>query len=204
MRLIGKHHIVFEELTYDIEALTDLYFKMRHCALEWNEYKYALKGDTHKRQKLLDDVPARLLAVYSPMYEGREMTEYPEVQEVISKFNFLTAPSNNDVSFQINEPNFNFKTHLDRHLEYTIMLPLLPRENFAPLTFWEGSDRDRNTTTKKIYTLDYSMKHPTVFDGKVLHSTEKIDTERVIFRIKVAGETYNDMLARYKSGTFLT
>lgn len=202
--MIGKHHIVFEEITYDIEALTELYLKMRHCALEWNEYKYALKGNTHKRQKLVDGYDGRLLAVYSPMYEGKEMPEYAEVKEIISKFNFLTAPSNNDVSFQINEPNFKFDRHLDRNLEYTIMLPLLPRENFSPLTFWEGSDRDRSTTTKKIYTLDYSMKHPTVFDGKVLHSTEKIDTERVIFRIKVAGETYNDMLARYKSGTFLT
>lgn len=201
--MIGKHHILFEEITYDIEALTDLYLKMRHCALEWNEYKYALKGDSHKRQKLLDDVPARLLAIYSPDYEGKTMLEYPEVQEVLSKFNFLTPPDNGDVSFQINEPNFRFKTHLDRHLEYTIMLPLLPRKNFNSLTFWNGSDEDRSTTTSKIYTLDYSMKHPTVFDGKVLHSTETINVERVIFRIKVADEKYSDMLERYKSGTFL-
>lgn len=205
--MIEKHHVVFDEITYDLNALTDLYLKMRHCALEWNEWKTAIASEKnlpHKRQKLVDGFDGRLLAVYAPAYEGKNMLDYPEIQEFISQFNFLKPLGNADISFQINEPGFEFRKHIDRNLDYTIMCPLLPRENFNNLIFWEGTEQERNIETPKIYELEYSFKHPIVFNGKVLHSVDPISTERVLLRIKITHESYEDMITRYKAGTLLS
>ena len=47
------------------------------------------------------------------------------------------------------------------------------------------------------------MNHPSIFNGKTLHSVEQIKYERVMFRIKVTHETYQDMIKRYKEGKFI-
>jgi hypothetical protein len=204
--MIYNHHIILEEIHYDIEALTDLYLKMRHCALEWNEWKTAIASEKnlpHKRQKLVDGFAGKLLAVYSPMYEGKQMIDYPVIQDFVKQFNFLKPLGNADISFQINEPGYEFRKHTDRNLDYTMMCPLLPRENFNNLIFWEGTDAERDSTNKKLYELQYSFKHPTIFNGKVLHSVNPINTERVVLRIKVTHESYNHMVNRYKAGEFL-
>lgn len=201
--MIGQHHITFSEITYDRLGLLSLYNRMKHCALEWNEYKTAIFGNSHVRQKLPDGFPGRLLAVYSPAYEGKHMHEYTEIQEVLSKFNFLQDLGVDDISFQINEPGFQFRKHTDRKLDYTIMFPLHPVENFNTLTFWKGEDKDRNKELEKEYDLEYSMNHPTVFNGKILHSVQECKVERVLLRIKITHESYEDMLVRYKEGTFL-
>ena len=197
------HHIVVKEINYDSESLIKLYEKMKHCALEWNEYKTAVNGNSHKRQKLVDGFSGRLLAVYSPMYEGKHMHEYSEIQKVLNKFNFLQPLGTDDISFQINEPGFKFKKHIDRQLEYTIMLPLLPKSNFNRLYFWHGDEKDRDKDLELDYALDYNMQHPTIFNGKVLHSVNEVQEERVILRIKVTHESYNDMLKRYNNGEFI-
>lgn len=201
--MIGKHHITFDEITYDRLGLYELYKKMEHCALEWNEYKTAIFGDNHVRQKLPDGFPGRLLAVYSPMYEGKQMYEYLEIQKVLSNFNFLHPLGVDDISFQINEPGFQFRKHTDRKLDYTIMFPLFPVNDFNRLTFWKGTDKERDLDLEKDYDLEYSINHPTVFNGKVLHSVDECKTKRVLLRIKVTHESYEDMLHRYKRGTFL-
>jgi hypothetical protein len=204
--VIYDHHIVLEEIYYDIEALTDLYMKMRHCALEYNEWKTVIaaeKSSTHNRQKLIDGFNGRLLTIHSPMYEGKRLIDYPVIQDFLKQFNFLKPLGIADVSFQLNEPGFKFKPHTDRNLEYTIMCPLLPRENFNNLIFWEGTDAERNTANKKLYELEYSFKHPTIFNGKVLHSVNPVSTERAVLRIKITHESYADMVKRYKAGEFL-
>ena len=46
-----------------------LYMKMRHCALEWNEWKTAQfrkKFNSQRQKKLVDGFDGRLLAIYSP------------------------------------------------------------------------------------------------------------------------------------------
>ena len=201
--MISKNHITFTEITYDKNALLELYNKMKHCALEWNEYKTAIFGKNHVRQKLVDGFSGRLLAVYSPMYEGKHMHEYDEIKEVLSKFNFLEDLGVDDISFQINEPGFQFRKHTDRKLDYTIMFPLKPEQDFNKLTFWKGEDKDREKDLEKDYDLVYSMDHPTVFNGKILHSVEEVKEERVLLRIKITHESYEDMMSRYKEGTFL-
>ena len=70
---LSKHHVVVDEITYDRNALRQLYQKMAHCALEWNEYKTAIKnriGETHRHQGRADGFKGRLMGVYSPAYEG--------------------------------------------------------------------------------------------------------------------------------------
>ena len=151
--MIYNHHIIFEEINYDIEALTELYIKMRHCALEWNEWKTAIAADknlTHKRQKLVDGFDGRLLAVYAPAFEGKEMIDYPQIQNFVNKFNFLKPLGKADISFQINEPGYEFRKHTDRNLDYTMMCPLLPRENLITLSFGRAQMQKGTLQTKNF------------------------------------------------------
>ncbi len=53
------------------------------------------------------------------------------------------------------------------------------------------------------YTYEYSHTHPSIFNGKILHSVEEIKEERVMFRIKITHETFEEMIERYKAGKFV-
>ena len=202
----SKHHVVVDELVYNRPALRNLYERMSHCALEWNEYKTAIKNrknQVHRHQGRTDGYSGRLMGVYSPAYEGKHMQEYPEVKELISKFNFLEPLGNDDITFMYYEPNFVFKPHTDRQMHYNIMLPILPENDFEKITFWKGEDSDRDNPLGIEYEYTYDMNHPSIFNGKTLHSVEQIKYERVMFRIKVTHETYEDMIKRYKEGKFI-
>tara|TARA_A100001011_G_scaffold174767_1_gene183436 strand:+ start:672 stop:1295 length:624 start_codon:yes stop_codon:yes gene_type:complete len=203
---LSEHHVVVDEITYDQTALRQLYQKMAHCALEWNEYKTAIKnriGETHKHQGRTDGFKGRLMGVYSPAYEGKHMGEYNEVKDIVSKFNFLKPLGNDDITFMYYEPGFVFKPHTDRQMHYNIMLPILPDDGFEKITFWKGTDADRNNPKGKEYTYEYSHTHPSIFNGKTLHSVDEIKEERVMFRIKITHETFEEMIERYKAGKFI-
>ena len=47
-----------------------------------------------------------------------------------------------------------------------------------------------------------TMHHPH-HNGKTLHSVEEIKEERVMFRIKITHETFEEMIERYKAGKFV-
>mgnify|MGYP003648454847 CR=1 FL=1 len=47
----SKHHVVVDELVYNRPALKNLYERMSHCALEWNEYKTAIKNRNIQKLK---------------------------------------------------------------------------------------------------------------------------------------------------------
>jgi len=214
--MIYKHHVLFDEVTYDIEALTNLYHRMKHCSLEWNTWRTTIatrESMIHEHQELVDGFPGRLLAIYSPMYEGKEMIDYPEIQDFVSNFNFLEPLGIADISFQINEPGFQFKKHIDLGLDYTMMCPLIPSKNFNDLIFWRGTkideenmtyDEVRDSNLEKEYHLKYNHKNPIIFNGKIVHSVDNvIEQERVVLRIKITHESYHDMITRHKANKFV-
>lgn len=199
----SKHHVVVDEFSFDSDALVSLYEKMAHCSLPWNEYKTAIKNRNNLEHTHQGRGDGGLGGVYSPMYEGKHMHEYKEIQDVVNKFNFLEPLGPDDVTFMTYQPGFTFKKHTDRQMHYNIMMPIIYGNEPECITFWKGEDHERDTTTEQEYTYNYNTQHPTIFNGKTIHSVDTIKEFRVVFRIKITHETYEDMIARYEAGEFL-
>lgn len=196
-----KHHCIVDEYEYDRQGLKDLFEQFpKECHLPWNAYKTAIKGETHSHQPRGD---GGLSGIFSPLYEGKQMKDYEPVQEVLSHFSFIEPLDDHDITFMTYQPGFKFKNHTDRYLEYNIMFPIIPEDAGEPITFYQGSDKDRDNPLGKEYTYNYSTRYPTIFNGKTIHSVDTIKNYRVMFRIKVTSESYFDMIERYEKKLFI-
>ena len=206
----SEFHFVIPEVKTPLKELTELYNKVKDYSYTWNDYKK--KYDPNKHHQPRGD--GGLGAVYSPDLEGIEIKDYPVVKEFLRNFIFYqpdekdinneSGLEGNDVTFMTYEPGFVFKKHTDREMQYNLMMPILPLTNNEPIHYWVGEDKDRDITDKKVATVYYNFDHPTVCNGKALHSVDEIKEHRVIFRIKLAKESFESIRERYKRGTFLT
>ena len=198
-----KFHTIIDEIEIPTDELIDLWKSFpNEYNLPWNEYKGLVSGERKKAQRYNPRVEGGgLRALYTPFHEGKQITEYPVVKKIVESFNWLVPPDVHDITFMTYNKGFKFPVHYDTHLEYNIMFPLLPKNNMEPINFYEGNDK--HNPGKKIYTYYYDQKHPTVFNGKILHDVDKVTDFRMIFRIKITEETYDNMIDRYKKGDFI-
>jgi len=201
-----KHHCIIDEITYNKQALIDLFNSIpKKCELPWNQYKQAIKdeGGAQSYSKNQNRGDGGLNGIFTPYWEGKQITDYPEVQDILKHFNFLNPLHVHDITFMTYTPGFTFRNHTDRFLEYNIMFPLIPSDGGEAITFYKGEDKDRNNPLGTEYTYKYDTNHPTVFNGKTIHSVDTIKEYRVMFRIKVPDEPYNSMIKRYENGEFV-
>jgi len=201
-----KHHCIIDEISYNKQELIDLFNRIpKECELPWNQYKKAIKNEggakSYTRNQNRGD--GGLNGIFTPYWEGKQLTEYPEIQNVLNRFNFVKPIDEHDITFMTYTPGFTFSNHTDRYLEYNIMFPLIPNTGGEPITFYKGEDKDRDNPLGVEYTYSYNTTHPTVFNGKTIHSVDTIKEYRVMFRIKVVNELYNDMINRYEKGEFI-
>ena len=201
-----KHHCIIDEINYNKDELINLFNRIpKECELPWNQYKKAIKKDGgakgYTRNQNRGD--GGLNGIFTPYWEGKQITEYPEVQNVLKCFNFITPLDPHDITFMTYTPGFTFSNHTDRYLDYNIMFPLIPTDGGEAITFYKGEDEDRDNPLGIEYTYKYNTTHPTVFNGKTIHSVDTIKEYRVMFRIKVVNEPYNDMIDRYKANNFI-
>ena len=198
-----EHHAILDEIDIPTDELVDLWQSFpENCNLPWNEYKKYDSGERQKMQRYNPRVEGGgLCALYTPLHQGKQITEYKVVNDLLNKFNWLKQPDYHDITFMTYKKGFKFPVHYDTHLEYNIMFPLLPKNNMEPINFYEGQDK-HNPGSKK-YTYYYNQYHPTVFNGKILHDVDSVADFRMIFRIKITSESYDDMIVRYKEGNFI-
>jgi hypothetical protein len=198
-----EHHAVIDEIKIPSNELIELWKSFPdECNMPWNEYKKYVSGERQKTQRYNPRVEGGgLRALYTPLHEGKQITEYPVVKEIVDSFNWIVEPDHHDITFMTYRSGFKFPVHYDTHLEYNIMFPLLPKDEMEPINFYEGNDK--HNPGEKIYTYNYSQEHPTVFNGKVLHDVDEVKDFRMIFRIKITNESYQDMIERYKQGEFI-
>lgn len=204
----SSFHFVISEIKIPTEELIELYESLKEHDYPWNEYKR--KYDSNKNYQPRGD--GGLGAIYAPDKDGKDLIDYPVVQKLIKRFNFVN-PNNTeryfhnldpiDVAFMTYKPGFVFKKHIDREMHTNIMMPLIPKGYTDPIHYWKGTDKDRDTTTEKIGTYYYDTVYPSVTDGKQIHSVDEIKEPRVIFRIKITKETFQDMYKRYKEGKLI-
>lgn len=198
---IYEHHVILDEIDIPVQELIDLWKSFpKECNLPWNEYKLTVRPENYSfSPRVYQD--AKFKALFTPMHEGKQITEYPVVQKILKQFNWIKKPDYHDITFVSYEKGFKFPVHYDTDLEYNIMFPLIPSQNFEPINFYEGNDREN--PGKLIYTLHYSDKHPSIFNGKTLHDVNIIEDFRMAFRIKITNETFESMVKRYKQGKFI-
>lgn len=195
----SEFHFVISEVVSPIAELTELYESLKEYSLPWNDYKR--KYNPNKPYQPRGE--GGLGAVYAPDKDGLEVIDYPVVKKLLKRFNFVQELSGIDVAFMTYEPGFVFQKHTDRDMQYNLMFPIYPLEDNAPIHFWDGRDEDRDSTKTKLATIHYSKQHPTLTNGKRIHSVDEIKQHRVMFRIKITQETFDEVRVRYEQGKFI-
>ena len=207
--ILGKYHATIDEVTYDQKELFDFYkFHEQHVENFGDVMQYLTPSKREFKGR------PGMNAVNVHKTEGKHLGEYPIIQKIISQFNFEKPITEKEVDLLHYDPGYKFHPHTDHYMNCGIMFPIIPESNFTPISFYsrEGHDPERNVNYEKRYGWTdadieynhyYSMKHPTLFNGMAVHGVPTINEERVMLRIKVLGESFEDIVDKLKQGTFL-
>jgi hypothetical protein len=114
------------------------------------------------------------------------------------------------------DPGFSFHPHTDHFMQCGIMFPIIPEDAGEPINFYsrDGITPTTNTNYSKSrhgafndddleYQHYYSNKHPTLFNGQQIHGVPTVTRERTYLRIKVIGESFDSVVNKLESGTFV-
>jgi hypothetical protein len=204
--IVGKHHIIFDEYTYDRQSLAKLYTETfePECVVQ-----YAVKKDwgADKRHGWTPGYNA-----VDPRRIGKDsLLDFPEIAEIASVFNFANPMNKHDVDILVFDPPFEFIPHVDFKTTCVVMFPILPADGGEPVKFWSGDDLipERRKKYPDLdekyfdYSLKYSTKHPNLFNGMVIHSVPAVQQRRVYMKFHVIHNTFQDLLAQAQAGTLL-
>ena len=207
--ILGKYHATINEVTYDRKELFDFY---KTHEKQVDNFGNVMQYLTPSKREFKGRPGMNAVNVHKT--EGIYLGEYPIIQKIINQFNFKKEITEREVDVLHYDPGYKFHPHTDHFMNCGIMFPIIPESNFTPISFYsrEGVEAERNVNYEKTYgwTDDdieynhyYSMKHPTLFNGMAVHGVPTIDTERVMLRIKVLGESFEDIVDKLKQGTFI-
>ena len=101
----SSFHFVIPEIKIPTEELIELYESLKEYDYPWNEYKG--KYDLNKNYQPRGD--GGLGAIYAPDKDGRDLIDYPLVQNIIKQFNFTYPVYKTDIAFMTYKPGFVFK-----------------------------------------------------------------------------------------------
>lgn len=93
------------------------------------------------------------------------------------------------VDFYFQEPNSFLLPHIDPKSISAINFVLSPEP--APITFYPHAKSRDDLGEPVDYTYTTAIINPTVF-----HSVQTGDTERILFKICIASESYHDLVKR--------
>jgi hypothetical protein len=94
------------------------------------------------------------------------------------------------------------------------MFPILPDDGAAPIDFYrmpEGATWERaagyskwiNPDRDLIYSYHYSLIHPSMFNGNIIHGVKNNDKERVFLRFKCLNMTFHSIIEKAKQGKLI-
>jgi hypothetical protein len=209
---LGKYHCTIDEVTYDRLELLDFTNQHKHNIMQFGDYMEYLSPDKREfnpKRKGREGMNA--IAVQKT--EGKDLLEYPIVKKYVDMFNFNSPINPRDIDLLHYDPGYSFHPHTDHYMWCGIMFPIEPEDAGEPISFYsrEGQEPERNVnyekrgwTDKDIeYNHYYSNKHPTLFNGMIVHGVPKISKERIYLRIKVLGEKFEDVVEKLKNNNFV-
>jgi hypothetical protein len=203
---IGKHHVVFDEVTYDRDELKEWYKSVEHYKNDYAVVASKVRTDNTKFR------PGRFETLDTFEKSGMHVIEYEPVKNLVKKFNFDVTLSAPDVDVIIYKPGFNFQPHVDPHIHCGIMFPIFPdlESEIAPIDFYKlppdatwgrGKNYDDCVDFERdfVYSYHYSTKHPSMFDGDTIHGVRNNNKDRVFLRFKIISMTFDDVVKKAKS-----
>lgn len=209
---LGKYHCTIDEVTYDQRELLDFTNQHRHNIMQFGDYMEYLspeKREFNPKRKGREGMNA--IAVQKT--EGKNLLEYPVVKKYVDMFNFAKPIAPRDIDLIHYDPGFSFHPHTDHYMWCGIMFPIEPEDAGEPISFYsrEGQEPERNVNYEKRgwtdddieYNHYYSNKHPTLFNGTIVHGVPTIARERISLRIKVLNETFEDIVEKLKNNNFV-
>jgi hypothetical protein len=214
---VYKHHVIFDEISYDREELKDWYDSVKQYRTDFASVMNRIRDEqghnkdlSHTKnfkKGLFDTIDTKGII-------DKHVLEFEPVAKLVNKFNFDRPLNTIDVDVLIYRPGYFFHPHVDYHMNCGIMFPILPDEGAAPIDFykmppnaeWKRAagyssyiifDRDFD------YSYHYSLEHPSMFNGNVIHGVRNNDKERVFLRFKSLWMTYEDIINKCRDGKFI-
>jgi len=198
-----KNHVVFDEINYDRNKLINFVDEFKDCVVKHSDWQKTLSGGTQSYE-----VPDGYNAIDTTQKEGKFPSEYPEVQELMSKFKIEIKKEH--VIINHYDVGFWLRPHTDHACKCSIMFPILPDDGDAPLTFHDVSPSVFKIATDYIdyknnidYKMHYNMKHPTMFTTQVPHSVDEVKKERIYLKFMVFDYTFEQLIEMHKKGELI-
>ena len=192
-----KNHVVFDEINYDRNKLINFVNEFKDCVVKHSDWQKTLNGGTQSYE-----VPDGYNAIDTTQKEGKFPSEYPEVQELMSKFKIEIKKEH--VIINHYDVGFWLRPHTDHACKCSIMFPILPDDGDAPLTFHDVSPSVFKIATDYIdYKMHYNMNHPTMFTTQVPHSVDEVKKERIYLKFMVFDYTFNQLIEMHEKGELI-
>jgi hypothetical protein len=213
---IFDHHVIFDEITYDRAELKDWFESVRQYRNDFgsvlNRFRKERNPSNLSHGKEFQD--GLFDTIDTAGFIGKHVKEFEPIKKLVDRFNFdqpLTGP---DVDILIYKPGYVFKPHVDYHMHCGIMFPIYPDEGASPIDFYrlpEGETWERakgyaqaiNADRDLIYSYHYSLTHPSMFNGDVIHGVRNNDKERVFLRLKCLSMTFQQVIDKVNEGKLI-
>jgi hypothetical protein len=170
--IVSKYSTVFDEVTYDINELADLYWsELSHMSKQYGE---KMKWPTTKRQAYTPGVEAIAHADFG--YET--ICEWEPIKRIYDQFNLpdcvkstpdkttgnaiegaVRPYSPNDVDLLVYKKDYLFPPHVDYHQNCVMMLPIWPLDGGTPVKYhnfenqieWIQREIAENRKDREVY-----------------------------------------------------
>lgn len=210
---IFDHHVIFDEITYDREELKQWYDSVKQYSTTFADLMNRKDNDLKlSHDKKFKEDSLRTIDTYP--HTSIHIKDYEPVARLVKQFNLGRPLIPRDVDVLIMNPGVDFNPHVDFHMHCGIMFPILPDINAEPIDFYQmppgatwkraqGYTRHLNFKRDLLYSYHYSMQHPSMFNGDVIHGVRKVKQERVFLRFKCMALTFNQVIENAKAGNFI-
>jgi hypothetical protein len=209
---IFKHHVIFDEISYDREILYEWYLKHRQYTEYFSDWIYkSTNGRGFEFRGLGKSAGFKVLDINNTL--GKWIKDEPCIQSLLNRWSFQGSLNNLDVDVLIYPKNYNLKPHVDAKMKCGIMYPIYPNSP-SPIDFYRcpageliEPGREYNVDKEKdlIYSYHYSSKHPSMFNGSsVIHGVTTSNQERIFLRIKIMHMSFDEIIKANKQGNLIT
>jgi hypothetical protein len=214
---VFENHVIFDEIFYDREELKSWFESVRQYRNDFGlvlnrQRKESTSNDlTHDKsfQHSLFDTIDTVGKI------NKYIVEFEPISKLVKKFNFDPKLNPQDVDVLIYKPGYVFQPHVDFHMNCGIMFPIYPDTGASPIDFYrmpEGETWQRakgygssiNLERDLNYSYHYSLKHPSMFNGNVIHGVRNNDKERVFLRLKCLNMTFQQVIEKTRAGNFIS
>jgi hypothetical protein len=215
---VFDHHIVFDEITYDREELKDWYESVKQYQVGFGKLmnkfanKHASNNMTHNKRFKEGSRIGRFDSIDTYFTLGKHVKDFDPIKKLVDQFNFDQPLQGADVDILIYGPGYNFVPHIDFHMYCGIMFPILPDSDASPIDFYRmppGSVWQRATSypvipkRDLIYSYNYSLDHPSMFNGHTIHGVRNNDKQRVFLRLKCLSMNFSQVIEKALAGNFI-